>query len=58
MVLCSHFFRTKYNPTLAKSRRQGWSSDIESSADDGQTVVGNVVPDVVGKADGLTIKDG
>ena len=58
MVLYSHFFRTKYNPTLAKSRRQGWSSDIESSADDGQAIIGNVVINRLREADDLTIKDG
>ena len=48
------------NSTLAKSRRQGWSLNIERgiSADGGQPVVGYIVPDRTGEADGFTFIDG
>jgi hypothetical protein len=50
---------TNGGKALAKSRRQGWSFGLRgSSADGGQTVVGHIVPDGVGEADGLTAIDG
>ena len=45
--------------TFAKSRRQRWRMAIKwLSADGDQPIVGNVVPNEMGEADGLTVIDG